>query len=304
MVATQIARSRFIDLEGGRRHLLEWGEPGAPVVVLLHGMRDHAHSWSWVAQSLADRYRIIAPDLRGHGDSDWSRDRDYTLPSYVRDLAEIVEASGLADINIVGHSLGGQIALRFAASFPERIRSQVLIEGVELPLIRQERQEPTPYPKRVRDWLEHSRSRREWKPRFYSTIALAERRMREAHPNIDQATLAFLTRTGITEEPGKGWRWKYDDACRYRPPEDQRGQDLDELLEAITSPSILAYGDESWISPPPDSRLAHLREHRVVRFANASHWLHHQRREQFCALLDRFFPEPSDFLKSERLLHA
>lgn len=297
-------RSQILALVSGRRHVLEWGDPGAPVVLLQHGMRDHARSWNWVAEHLADRFHIVAPDLRGHGDSDWSSDGDYSLASYVRDLAEIVEAMGLHAINVVAHSLGGHIALRFAASFPEVIRSQVLIEGVELPLIRQQRQRPVPYPSRVREWLDVTRSQRNRKPRYYPALADAAQRMREAHPNIDHETLDFLTCTGAIEEPGRGWRWKYDNACRLRAPEDQQGLDLDEILFAICCPTLLAYGDESWIPPPPAERLARLREHRVVRFAGASHWLHHQRRQKFCALLDRFLPEPSRSLQAESLVHA
>lgn len=304
MAGLAALRSRKLDLPGGTRHLVEWGEPDAPVVLLLHGMRDHAQSWTWIAELLAPHRRVVAPDLRGHGDSSWSADGDYTLTSYVRDLAELVDALELAQFDLVGHSLGGQIALRFAASFPDRVRSQVLIEGVELPLIRQERQEHVPYPARVREWIDGSTRWRNATPRHYPDLESALRRMCEAHRAIDRDTLAFLTRTGVIEEPGRGFRWKYDNACRFRPPEDQHGCDLDEMLEAIACPTLLAYGDDSWIPPPPAERLARLRDHRVIRFAGASHWLHHQRRSDFCALLDRFLPDPIQFLQSESLIHA
>ncbi len=294
------ARSRFLSLGGSRRHLLEWGATGAPVVLLQHGMRDQAHSWSWLAEALKDRYHVIAPDLRGHGDSDWPSDGNYSLSSFVIDMAAIADINGLRDFAIIGHSLGGQIALRYAAAFPERVRALVAIEGVELPIIRQEREKPRPYPERLREWTANELMRRLQTPRYYPDLARAAERMQEANPEIDSETIAYLTRTGLIAEADRGLRWKYDNGCRYRPPEDQRGADLDEMLAAITSPTLLAYGDESWITPPPPARLTHLARHRVITFGGASHWLHHQRRLEFNELVGRFLADPALTLANER----
>jgi len=294
------ARSRFVSLGGSRRHLLEWGETGGPVVLLQHGIRDQAHSWTWLAETLKDRYHVIAPDLRGHGDSDWSSDGNYALPSFVIDMAAVADVSGLRDFAIVGHSLGGQIALRYSAAFPERVRALVVVEGVELPIIRQEREKPRPYPERLREWTASELMRRLQTPRCYPDRARAAERMHEANPEIDSETIAYLTRTGLIAEADRGFRWKYDNGCRYRPPEDQRGTDLDEMLAAITCPVLLAYGDESWIAPPPSSRLVHLAKHRVISFGGASHWLHHQRRHEFCQLVGRFLADPMLTLAKER----
>lgn len=298
------ARSRFLSLGGSRRHLLEWGEPGAPVVLLQHGMRDHAHSWTWLAEALKDHYHVIAPDLRGHGDSDWSSDGNYALPSFVIDLAAIADFCGLKDFALIGHSLGGHIALRYTAAFPDRVSALIVIEGVELPIIRQEREKAQPYPARLREWMANEMMRRLQTPRFYPDIARAANRMQEANPEIDSATVDYLTRTGLIAEADRGLRWKYDNGCRYRPPEDQRGVDLDEMLAAITCPALLAYGEQSWIAPPPPSRLAHLKRHRVIRFGSASHWLHHQRRPEFNELVGRFLSDPSSTLTSERYYYA
>mgnify|MGYP003576508677 CR=1 FL=1 len=294
------ARSRFVSIGGSRRHLLEWGEPGAPVVILQHGMRDHAHSWSWLAESLKERYHVIAPDLRGHGDSDWSSDSNYALASFVIDLAAIADLCGLRDFSLVGHSLGGQIALRYTAAFPERVRALLAIEGVELPMIRQEREKPVPYPVRLREWAANEMMRRLQSPSYYPDIARAAARMQEANPEIDAATVAYLTATGVIAEADRGFRWKYDNGCRYRPPEDQRGADLDDMLSSIKCPALLAYGDGSWIAPPPPARLARLAQHRVITFGGASHWLHHQRRPEFNELVGRFLADPSSTLANER----
>lgn len=297
-------RTRRLDLGGSYRNLLEWGDPANPVVVLQHGMRDHAYSWSWVAETLAERFHVIAPDLRGHGDSDWSPDRNYTLPAFVIDLAQIVDTLKLPRFGLIGHSLGGQIALRYAASFPDRVSNMLLIEAVELPLIRQEQQSPVPYPQRIRGWIEDDVMERLRQGRIYHDHASAARRMAEANPEIDSETIAFLAEKGLVEVAPSGLRWKYDNACRHRPPEDQRGHDLDEILDAIACPTLLAYGEESWIAPPAQERLDRIRSHKVVRFANASHWLQHQRRTEFCEMTSAFLDDPIAFLDNERIRYA
>lgn len=297
-------RTRRVDLDGQLRNVVEWGEMGKPVLVLQHGMRDHALSWSWVAEHLAGRYHVVAPDLRGHGDSDWSPDGNYTLAGFVIDLAQIVEIYGLKEFGLLGHSLGGQIALRYAASFPERVASMILIEGIELPLIRQERASSTPYPQRVREWIDNDLMRRVRLPRFYPDVAAAAQRMSEANPLIDSETVAYLAEAGVIEVASRGFRWKYDNACRFRAPEDQRGHDLDEILEAIDCPTLLAYGADSWIAPPPAERLARVRNYQLVQFADASHWLHHQRRAEFCQMTNQFFADPTTFLADERHRYA
>lgn len=273
-------------------------------MVLQHGMRDHAWSWAWVADSLADRFHVIAPDLRGHGDSDWSPDGHYGLSAFVMDLAQVVDLCGLREFDLIGHSLGGQIALRYAASYPERVRSMIIIEGIELPLLREERASPIPYPERVREWIDNDLMRRLRQPRFYADIGAAARRMKESNPEIDDETVAFLAETGVIEVASLGLRWKYDDACRSRAPDDQRGHDLDEILDAIACPALLAYGENSWIEAPPADRLARLRAHKLIHFANASHWLHHQRRPEFCTMAAEFFASPSQFLSIERTRYA
>ncbi|MFA7594931.1 MAG: alpha/beta hydrolase [Novosphingobium sp.] len=292
MRAINQPRSLFVDLGHSRRHLVEWGEPGAPVLLLQHGIRDHARGWDWVADRFAAEYHVIAPDLRGHGDSDWSPDEAYNLFDYVIDLADIVDTLGLHAFDLLGHSLGGQIALRYAATFPEKVRTLANIEGIELPIIRDQQKEPTSHPLRLRQWVEHQRDRRKRRPRYYATLAEAQARMAQQNPGIDSATIDHLTRHGVIAEAGMGFRWKYDNACRFRAPDDAYGIYLDEILDAIACPTWLAYGDASWIPLPGPERLARLKRHRIVIFPGVSHWLHHQARETFLTELASFLAEP------------
>src|SRR5215471_18071611 len=116
-----------------RLHYVDWGNPDAPPLILLHGGRDHCRNWDWVAEALRDRYHIIAPDLRGHGDSAWSASGHYTMANHIYDLAQLIHQQELAPVAIVAHSLGGNIASRYAGIYPEAVRRLVVIEGLGPP---------------------------------------------------------------------------------------------------------------------------------------------------------------------------
>src|SRR5882724_6900872 len=104
-----------------RLHYVDWGNPEAPPLLLVHGGRDHCRNWDWTAAAFRDRWRVIAPDLRGHGDSQWSTDGSYTMAGHIYDLAQLIHQQRLAPVTIVAHSLGGNIALRYAGIYPETV---------------------------------------------------------------------------------------------------------------------------------------------------------------------------------------
>src|SRR3546814_19606951 len=103
-----------------RLHYLDWGNSAAPTLILVHGGFDHARSWDWTARALAKDYHVVAPDLRGHGDSAWSAEGSYMIANCVYDLAQLIEQLGREPVILVGHSLGGSVALRYAGLFPDR----------------------------------------------------------------------------------------------------------------------------------------------------------------------------------------
>ena len=111
-------------------HYVDWGNRGAPPLLLVHGGRDHCRNWDWVADKLRNRYHIIAPDLRGHGDSAWSPDGNYAMDGFVYDLAQLIHQLDLGPISIVAHSMGGNIALRYTGLYPQNVRKLVAIEGL------------------------------------------------------------------------------------------------------------------------------------------------------------------------------
>ena len=105
-----------------RLHYVDWGNPDAPPLLLVHGGRDHCRNWDWVAAALRRDWHVLAPDLRGHGDSQWSPDGSYTLAAFIYDLAQLIHQQELAPVTIIGHSLGGNIALRYTGIYPDNVR--------------------------------------------------------------------------------------------------------------------------------------------------------------------------------------
>src|SRR3989442_3756966 len=86
---------------------VDWGNADKPPLLLIHGGRDHARNWDWVAQALRDDYHVFCPDLRGHGDSQWAVGGSYAMVDYVLDVAQLLSAVQVFPITIIGHSLGG-----------------------------------------------------------------------------------------------------------------------------------------------------------------------------------------------------
>lgn len=125
--------SRHTVVRSLRFHFSEWGEPGAPQILLLHGGNQSAHSWDLVSLHLSDRYHVFALDQRGHGDSEWSRDQDYSIDAKAADVLAFIENQGIESPVIMGHSMGGRVTMQVALARPDLARGIVLVDvGPEL----------------------------------------------------------------------------------------------------------------------------------------------------------------------------
>ena len=125
--------SRHTVLRGMRFHFTEWGDPSAPPVLLLHGGNQSSHSWDLVSLHLSDRFHVYALDQRGHGDTEWSRELDYSMDAMSADALAFIAEQGLGQPIVVGHSMGGRVTLSTAVHVPEFARAVVLVDvGPEL----------------------------------------------------------------------------------------------------------------------------------------------------------------------------
>jgi len=237
-------RSHKIPLETGLAyHVLEWGadEPHDHTVLLLHGFLDIAWSWrATVEAGLAGRFHLVAPDFRGHGDSDRvGAGGYYYFADYLADVHALVKQVGRTRVSIVGHSMGGSVASYYAGSFPSRLHRLALLEGLGPPA-----QSP-PGPERVVAWLNGWERVRATPPRSYASVDEAAARLRE-HDRLLDATLAReLAEHGTFEGADGRRRFKHDPLHATTGPYGYQLDSAQRFWRAITCPVLLVDGAES-----------------------------------------------------------
>jgi pimeloyl-ACP methyl ester carboxylesterase len=272
-----------------RLNYVDWGNADAPPLLLIHGGRDHARSWDWVAEELRHNWHIIAPDLRGHGDSSWSPDGNYEMSAFVYDIAQLIHQLNLAPVSIIAHSMGGNIATRYAGLYPENVKRLVNIEGLGLSPAMQAERDALGIQKRFRQWIEDKRNAAGRTPKRYETIEAAYERMKTENAYLTDEQARHLTVHGISRNEDGTWSWKFDNYLNIWAMFDMPREDLLALWHAITCPMLLMYGEKSWASnPEKDGRIEHFPTARVVEYENAGHWLHHDQFERFIANVKAF----------------
>ena len=264
----------FFQSQGLRLAYCAWGDPSKPPLVLVHGGRDHARSWDSVAEAFERDYYVVAPDLRGHGDSQWVSGGEYLLRDHVLDLVALLDVLG-ERASVVGHSFGGYVVLLTAGAMPERFDALVLIEGTG----------PGPgahpdeamTPGGVRAWVERRHALEARAPRVYPTLEEARDRMVEANRRLTPELATHLARHGVREVEG-GYAWKFDNLARA---EARGGSVTPEQARAfwveVTCPVLLLVGEESGGRRADADNARHFRDARAVTVPGAGHWVHHDR---------------------------
>jgi pimeloyl-ACP methyl ester carboxylesterase len=269
--------SRIFFSQRLRLHYVDWGNEQAPPVILLHGGRDHCRSWDWVAAGLRRDYHVIAPDLRGHGDSAWSASGHYPMASYIYDLAQLIHSQRLAPVSIVAHSLGGNIALRYSGIYPENVTRLVAIEGLG-PAPRGAEPIGKPIHERMQAWIEEQRKQSAEVPWRYPSLDAALKRMQEANKHLSDTVARHLTEHAVNQNEDGTYCWKFDPYVRVWAPNDMSGDEIASLWGRIKCPTLLVYGKESWArNPAEDGRLELFANARVLGVEGAGHWVHHDR---------------------------
>ena len=288
-LAEDAPAAHFYESQRLRLHYADWGNAAAAPLILVHGARDHCRSWDAVARALRAHWHVLAPDLRGHGVSAWCNDGNYSMAAYVFDLAEFVRAQAPRPVNIVGHSLGGNIALRLAGLYPQELRRLVVMEGLgPAPQLRAQH-DALDFGERMRRWIEQKRALASRRRRLYASIADATLRLRLANPRLSPDQARELTVHGVTEHANGSYSWKYDEHVRLDPPPDLSAAQQQELWGRISCPTMLAYGGASWASNPAvDGRAAHFMDSIVRVFDAAGHWMHHDCLHEFVSAVRRF----------------
>jgi len=269
-----------------RLHYVDWGNEGAPPMLLVHGGRDHCRNWDWVAEAFRDEYHIIAPDLRGHGDSQWSMGGSYTMPEYVYDIAHLVDQKNMAPITILSHSLGGMISLQYAGLYPNKVKSIIAIEGLGASPLMMAKSAGKSINEKLIGWADELRKVSGRTPRRYASLENAFKRMQDENPHLSENQARHLTVHGANQNEDGTYSWKFDNYVRIFRPYGLSPEEIRHLWSRITCPTLLIRGTESWASDPiEDGRFNSFQNANVASIDGAGHWAHHDRLDVFLDLV-------------------
>jgi len=283
-----------------------WGRADAPLALVLHGGLDHGRAWDEICARLSQRHRLIALDLRGHGDSGWASDGAYDPPLYMYDIVQVLRALQAGPITLIGHSMGAVLAMRVAAAFPEFVARMLLIEGVigegmfradsanvdtrmQMWIDARKAAAAAGPGARLRHWLEERQSLEAFPTRTYPNLETATARLLEdKDKRLSPAQAAHIAATGMKAAPGGGFIWKFDPIARARFSCDLTSDEGCQLWRELKQPMLHVHGAESWAYPIDSKQRACFTNARFEVIANAGHWPHFNQPERFIALAEEF----------------
>jgi len=266
--------SRFFESQGLRLHYADWGNAGAPPILLVHGGRDHCRSWDLIARALQPHFHVLAPDLRGHGDSGWTKGGSYSLTEYVYDLSRLVRHVGARQVAIIGHSMGGMVGLIYAATFPGEISALVVLDGVTiLPGTKS-----GPAHERIANYVGQLDKLEDREPRRYRTIAEAAAQMRAHNKRLPPELALHLATFGVRRNADDTYSWKFDPYQRARAPHRLSPEDHVSLWSRIACPVLLMHAEESFLQSSQTPGLVnYFQNARTETISGAGHWLQHDK---------------------------
>ena len=276
-----------------RMHFVEWGSRQAPTIVLVHGVRDHCRTWDDLVGRLSRHgdYHFVAPDLRGHGDSDWVQGSGYRYFDYLYDLQQLIEQNDLGPVTLAGHSLGGAIASFFTAVFPELVSKLVVLEGIGL--WSRENAEAG-IAQQIRDWAEITRELAGREPRRYPELQTAYQRMQVANPQLSEDQAFHLTLHGAVQLEDGQFTWKYDQYTYNFHGVGLSEPEIIALWQNISAPTLLINADQGLQNRTgQDGTLRHFRRADLHNVTGAGHWIHHDQPEAITALIAEFLGRAS-----------
>lgn len=271
--------ARFVDADGLRLHYLDWRNDAAPPMRLLHGFSGHAHTWDTFAQTVCDRFHVVALDQRGHGDSAWARDGAYAPDDHAKDIRAVHERLALRAVTLIGLSMGGRNAIAFTARNPERVEKFVIVDiGPDIDPRGAER---------VRRMAAEA-------PEDFATADEAVaylRRYATVTSAAAEASLRYRVEHGLKRRPDGRYTWRYDRFLR-----DQRRKsgaapvNLWPAVQSITAPTLIVRGAESDVFAPETAKrmLELIPGSRLVEIPGAGHSVPAEAPEAFARAVREF----------------
>lgn len=286
------SRSEFIDVRGLRYHVRHWGNDGAPKLFMVHGWMDVSASFQFMVDCLQRDWHVIAPDWRGFGLTANPGVDSYWFPDYVGDLDAILDHYSAGEpVNLLGHSMGGNVVCIYAGVRPERIKKLINLEGFGLPATR-----PEQAPGRYAKWLDELRVPASL--RGYATQAEVAARLQKTNPRLTDERAAFLSGHWAAQNPQGEWEILGDPAHKRSNPMLYRVDEVLACWEAITAPVLWVEADDTeawrWMGPKEqarveiDRRIRCIPDVRTAMMGDAGHMLHHDQPLALAELIEQF----------------
>ena len=291
----RLGHSRFVTLRQMPYHLVQWGQPlpRQPLLLMLHGYMDVGASYQFVVDALSDgplgQRCVVAPDWRGFGRTVGPATDSYWFPDYLGDLDALIDSlSPDAPVDLVGHSMGGNIVMTYAGVRPHRVRRLVNLEGFGLPDL-----PPEQAAGRMATWLDSLRQAATLKP--YPSLDAVAARLRQNNPRLAADKAQWLA--GHWSAPGDDGQYHLlaDAAHKRINPVPYRAAEAIAVWSAITAPTLWVQGQGSrldtywqgrYTHAEFQARLAHVADVRQVHLADAGHMLHHDQPEALARALE------------------
>lgn len=278
--------TRRVEVRGLPIAVHGWGPGSAPPVVCLHGFMDHGRSFGFVAEALVPDFRVIAPDMRGHGESGWvGVGGYYHFYDYFSDVLAVLRAVGAPErpLYLLGHSMGGSVAAGVGALLGERMAGAVLLEGMGPPFANL-----ADTPARLARWSEAlvgPRTEGDAAARSHARAVLpsvedAADRLVRVNPRLPLDRARHFARTFTEPHPrGTGWAWRYDPLHRTPAAKPFVEAEARALWRGLTGPVLSVYGEHGFRPPELAERHRAVPKLVAASIAGAGHNLHHERPE-------------------------
>lgn len=280
--------SEFVTIRGLRQHVRLWGPRHAPKLFLLHGWMDISASFQFLVDAFSRDWRVIAPDWRGFGLSQW-RNESYWFPDYVADLEALADHySPDEPLRLVGHSMGGNVACLFAGVRPQRVARVATLEGFGLTA-----SDSSHAPERIGMWLDQLKSGVSFRD-YADRDEFAQRLMRD-NPRLKAGQAAFIAEHFSAQREDGRIIYAADPYHRVVNPVLYRLDEAKACWRAITAPVLWVGARDSYImkefhgrAEEYAARLACFRDAREVVMDDCGHMMHHDRPRDLAAILESF----------------
>ncbi|WP_313075013.1 alpha/beta hydrolase [Melaminivora sp.] len=298
----RLARTETVPIRTLDYHVRLWGErqAGGPPLVLLHGWMDVGASWQFVADAFTQAFfegrQIIAPDWRGFGHTRPAGPCDhYVFADYLADLDQLLDHyAGGQPVDLVGHSMGGNVAMLYSGVRPARIRRLVNLEGFGLPA-----SAPAQAPRRYAQWMDEIRQyeRGELDLKTYPDAQGVAERLMKTNPRLSTGKAAWLAREWAEEGTDGRWRILGDAAHKIVNPQLYRVDEANALYAAISAPVLSVESDNDSLGQwwkgkyslaEYHQRLTQVRDVRTTVVQDAGHMLHHDQPQVVARLIEEF----------------